>query len=108
MKARRGGYSGGNAPFGYRIENGGYVIDPDEAEVVRFVFAKAKEGVNLSDTARLLNEDPRFRPRKSEKFYPRSVDTILKNRKTYLGFYHYGKDVDWVPGQHEPIISEDD
>ena len=107
MKARRGGYAGGNAPYGYKIVDGGYMVDEEEAEAVRFVFAKAKEGLGLTQIARLLNENPDFHPRKAEKFVPRSVDTILKNRKTYLGMYHYGKDVDWVPGQHDPIIEEE-
>lgn len=29
------------------------------------------------------------------------------SEKTYQGFYKYGKDGDWVKGQHEPILVEE-
>ena len=107
MKARRGGYAGGNAPFGYRIEHGRLEVDEDEAKVVRFVYKKAKEGHSMNAIAGMLNADPGMKPRKGAKFYARSVRTILQNRKTYLGWYHYSAE-DWVRGEHEPLIGEDD
>ena len=33
-----------------------------------------------------------------------NVQGIVDNRKTYEGYYHYGKNDEWVPGQHEPIL----
>jgi hypothetical protein len=33
-----------------------------------------------------------------------SVQVVLGNEKTYRGFYKYGKDGEWVKGEHEPIL----
>ncbi len=35
-----------------------------------------------------------------------TVQSIINNRKTYEGFYKYGKDGDWVKGQHTPLLKE--
>ena len=39
------------------------------------------------------------------KFCMSTLQTILGNRKTYEGYYHYGKDGEWVKGQQEAILS---
>jgi hypothetical protein len=33
-----------------------------------------------------------------------SVQVILNNEKTYLGYYKYGKSGEWVEGEHQPIL----
>ena len=33
-----------------------------------------------------------------------TVQSIWNNEKTYRGYYRYGKDGEWVEGQHEPIL----
>ena len=106
VKAKAGGYAGGNAPFGYRVEDGKLVINEEEAPVVRFVFEKHAEGLSGAAIARELNADPRFKPRTGAAFYSRSVLTILANEKTYRGYYRYGKNMDWVKGWHQPIITK--
>ena len=104
-KAKNGGYAGGNAPYGYRIENGGYVIDEEEAKVVRFVFDLHDQGVSNNQIANKLNENPEFKPRKGAKFYSGGVGTMIHNRKTYNGWYRYSE-MDWVKGVHEPILHD--
>lgn len=108
VKAKNGGYSGGNAPYGYAIADGEYTINEAEAGVVRYVFKKHREGLSNNAIARGLNADARFKPRTGARFYSAGVGTILANQRTYLGFYRYGKDGEWVKGRHEPIITEDD
>ena len=108
MKAKQGGYAGGNAPFGYKIVDGGYVIDETEAEVVRYIFEARKNGRNYLQIANALNDNPHYNPRKGAKFYASSVKTILLNKKTYQGFYRYGKDASWVKGRHKPILPPDE
>ena len=49
----------GHAPFGYvksPNEKGKFVIDPDAAKIVRFIFDRALEGKNTSEIAFILNE----------------------------------------------------
>ena len=105
-KAKNGGYAGGNTPYGYRIENGGYVIDEKEAEVVRFVFDLHDQGISNNQIANRLNENPDFHPRKGVKFYSGGVGTMIANRNTYRGLYRYGE-MDWVKGVHEPILKDE-
>ena len=40
QKAREGKWNGGFAPYGYKLENGELLIEPDEAEVVKIIFDK--------------------------------------------------------------------
>lgn len=105
LKAAAGGYSGGRAPYGYRISEGRYVIVPDEAEMVRRVFELLDGGKTLTDTAEWLNENG-YKTRGGKKFYASNIKAIRDNRPLYEGMYKYGK-MDWVKGVHEPILKED-
>lgn len=106
IKAAQGGYSGGRAPMGYRVENGRLVVDEDEAEIVRFIFRRKAAGCSKMSTVTALNEAG-FRTRGGKMFMISTVQSIWNNGKTYRGMYHYGKDGKWVKGQHEPILTDE-
>ncbi len=38
QKAREGKWNGGFAPYGYRLENGEFVIAEDEVEIIQMIF----------------------------------------------------------------------
>lgn len=103
IKASKGGYSGGKAPMGYKVQNGELVINEDEAKVVRRVFELRDSGKVLLDIVDILNNEG-YVNRSGGKFAVSTVQGIVNNRKTYEGFYHYGKDGEWVKGQHEAIL----
>lgn len=104
VKAEKGGYSGGRAPMGYKVQDGNLVIVPEEAEVVKKIFEWRDEGVVMLEIVDRLNENG-YQTRNGRPFVISTVQSILNNRKTYEGFYHYGKNKDqWVKGQHEPIL----
>ena len=104
VKAEKGGYSGGRAPMGYKVQDGNLVIVPEEAEVVKKIFEWRDQGVVMLEIVDLLNENG-YQTRNGRPFVISTVQSILNNRRTYEGFYHYGKDKDnWVKGQHEPIL----
>ena len=106
VKAEKGGYSGGRAPMGYKVQDGNLVIVPEEAEVVKKIFEWRDQGVVMLEIVDLLNEKG-YQTRNGRPFVISTVQSILNNRRTYEGFYHYGKDKDnWVKGQHEPILKE--
>lgn len=105
QKAKSGGYAGGKAPMGYRVENGKLVINEDEAPVVRFIFARKAAGKTMLSTVSALN-DGGFHTRGGKPFTISTVQSIWNNEKTYRGYYKYGKDGEWVKGQHEPILTE--
>jgi len=104
LKAASGGYSGGRAPYGYKILHGQYEIVQDEAEMVRAIFGQLKNGMNLTDTAEWLNDNG-YRTRNGKKFYASHIKAINDNRPVYEGYYKYGK-MDWVKGVHEAILEE--
>ena len=106
-KASKGGYSGGRAPMGYKIENKKLVINEDEAPVVRFIFDRKRRGETMMSTVDALNEAG-YKTRNGGKFVISTVQSIWHNEKTYQGWYKYGKDGEWVKGQHEPILKEDE
>lgn len=107
QKAKRGGYSGGRAPMGYKVEYGHLVINEEEAEVVRFIFKRKEAGCTMLSTVDALNEAG-YRTRKGKKFLISTVQSIWNNEPTYRGMYKYGKDGSWVKGEHEPILGDDD
>lgn len=106
VKASMGGYSGGRCPLGYRVQNGRLIIDPEEAEVVRKIYALAKEGLSMRKIIDVLKKEG-IKTRKGGEYQPSSIKSILDNEKLYRGYYRYGNE-NWVKGQQMPILKDDD
>lgn len=104
-KAVVGGYSGGRAPYGYKVVSGKLVINPDEEEIVKMTFTGLKEGKTLWNIADSIN-DAGFRTRNGGRFRESNIRSIRDNKKVYQGYYKYGNMVDYVKGVHEPILKE--
>ena len=104
VKASRGGYSGGQAPMGYSAVDGHLIINEEEAEVVRFIFNRKKQGLTMLSTVDALNRNG-FKTRRGKDFVISTVQSIWNNERTYRGEYKYG-DGEWVKGQHEPILKD--
>ena len=102
LKAAKGKYSGGRAPYGYKIVNGKYEIVPEEAEVVKIIFADRKKGFAMRKIIADLKERG-IKARSGKWFVISSIQGILDNERTYRGMYKYG-DLPWVKGEHEPIL----
>ena len=107
VKASKGGYSGGQAPMGYKVQNHQLVVNEEEAPVVRFIFKNKHAGNTMLGTVKALNEAG-YKTRNGKDFVISTVQSIWNNEKTYKGYYKYGKNGEWVKGQHEPILKEDD
>lgn len=111
IKAAAGGYSGGKAPYGYKVENGRLVIAPEEADVVKLIYAM-KDEMPMLRIAEWLNDNG-YRTRSNGKFYASNIKKVLENENVYRGLYRYGRgkennDVPWVQGVHEPILKSND
>jgi len=102
VKASKGGYSGGRAPYGYKVENGNLVIEAKQAECVKIIFELRDKGSTLRGVTDEINRLG-YKNKSGKEFKYSSVQTILDNRKTYEGYYKYGKS-EWVKGVHEPIL----
>lgn len=109
LKASCGGYSGGRAPYGYKVEKGRLIINEEEAAIVREIF-ELKNNLPMLRIAEQLNNKGR-RTRSNGNFYASNIKVILENEPLYRGMYRYGrgkdkKDVPWVQGVHEPILTD--
>lgn len=106
QKAEQGGYAGGRAPIGYRVFDGQLIINPDEAKAVRRIFSLQSEGLALRDIADKLGKEG-YCSRSGAPYTFGTVRNILNNRKTYQGYYRYGKNNEWVEGRQEAILPRD-
>ena len=102
--AREGGYAGGKPPLGYKAVDGQLVIVPEEAEIVRLIFALRAEGKPLMGIAEELNKRG-YRSKKGNEFKHSAVQTVLNNESTYRGNYKYGKES--CENTHEPILKDE-
>lgn len=104
VKAAAGGFCGGRPPFGYKTKNVKLIVIPEEAEIVKLIFEKRKT-MNMMQIAKWLNDNG-FKTRTGKEFRQNSISAILKNEPLYRGMYRYGKSNLWVPGIHEPILTD--
>lgn len=103
VKASKGGYSGGRPPYGYTPSNGKLVIVPEEAEVVRRIIKAKDSGYTYQSICDSLNLAG-MTNRSGTKFSISTIQVIFENKPLYEGMYRYGKDAEWVQGEHEPIL----
>ncbi len=133
QKAREGGWNGGQAPYGYKIdkEHGGLAIEESEAELIRLIFDKY---VNMSDmgyngVAKWLNKNGYRKQVRQNGVYSRISATFVKgvlDNPVYAGKIAYGRrktekidgtrneyhvvkqnEYHQYDGQHEAIISDE-
>lgn len=101
QKAKRGGYSGGNVPYGYYAEEGALKIQPFEAKVVKKIYEMRGWGYTLEKIAGMLNQAG-IHTRKGGLWRTGTIYSILANEDFYRGVYRYGE-VETV-GMHEPLM----
>lgn len=89
MKARKGGYAGGRVAYGYKVHNKEWVIDPEQAECVRKIFAMRESGMKLTD---ICNEVIKlgYKTQTGKEFTISTIQNVLKNERVYRGQMNYG------------------
>jgi site-specific DNA recombinase len=88
QKAKEGGFAGGGAPYGYRSNGeGGLVIDPDEAAIVRQMFALRERRATYATIAETLNANG-AKTRRGNSWRHGGVAYILGN-PIYSGSVEY-------------------
>jgi DNA invertase Pin-like site-specific DNA recombinase len=100
---RRGLWTGGGVPLGYKVENKQLIIDPAEAAIVRRIFQRFVTLRSITKILRELDADGLCQ-RSGRPFDKVVLHKILKNR-TYRGFTVHKEEA--YPGKHEAIIGED-
>ena len=120
-KFQNGSYIIGSPPYGYANVNGEMVIVPEEAEVIKRIFAECLSGKGGSIIAKGLNRD-KIPTRRGKHWSPGTVIEMLRNekykgdvlfQKTYTdsNFNRHinngEKDQFYCKNHHEPIISRE-
>lgn len=123
QRIETGTFKFGYLPYGYKKdESGDMVIDSKEADVVRFIFSSALNGIGIYKIAQMLQKR-NIPTRKGSKWSSSTVKGILTNEK-YYGAAIFQKtytdskfkrhtncgqeDSYYVSDHHEPIISKED
>ena len=122
QRFENGKYQFSCVPYGYMRDNEGFmVINPEEAEIVRFIYQSVLNGLGSEKIAKIL-EERQIPTRKSGKWTNSTVRDILTNEKYYgaavfqktytnESFHrkkNYGEvDRYFVEEHHEPIISKE-
>lgn len=86
--ARKHRYLGGQIPFGYKVEDGILVIDPDTAPYVKQAFEMYADGHLLTEICKIFN-DKGLKTSKGASFNKCSFHSIFHNTR-YIGIYTYG------------------
>lgn len=103
-KAARGGWCGGQTPFGYQVRDGDLVVDTGEAALVPEIFRLyAHRRLGTRAIAAELNKHGR-RSRNGRPWSHMTVMTILRNR-TYVGEVFF-RDT-WHEGSHKPLVDRE-
>ena len=110
---RRGKWTGGGVPLGYRSENKKLVVDQAAAETVRYIFRRYLDLGRIQ----LLADDLRDRGIRTKRpigtkgtadgslqFTYGPLAHLLNNR-IYLG--EIGHKGEWFPGEHAPIVDRE-
>ena len=100
-KAKAGGYTGGEPPIGYKVENKELVIDMKEAFIVRETYAMRKEGKSYRAIAETFGKRGVL-GRNRKPIYYTTIANILRHEEFYRGMKDYAGTK--VAGKHEPIL----
>lgn len=86
-RAKKGLYNGGHAPLGYDIRDGQYVINEQEAEIVRNIFRWYADGDSYNSILeRLKGKHGKF----GRPFGKNSFNSLLSNER-YIGVYKWNE-----------------
>lgn len=82
-------FNGGIPPLGYDIVDKKYVINENEAKIVRKIFDLRYKGYSLTEIINELNK-LNYKTKRKKDFKINSLIDLLKNEK-YIGTYTYNK-----------------
>ena len=101
VKVKRGGFAGGNVPYGYDNTDKELKVNEEEAAVVRRVFALRSEGKKLREIAELMEREG-YVGKRGKGFNISTVQNILKNEFIYRGKLRY--EGEYYEGTHPHIL----
>ena len=106
---RKGHWTGGMVPFGYKVYEKQLKVLPEEADWVRWLFRTYQEGRSVLDLVETLNaQQVPFKSRLKPKPNPWSKDAVLRVLRNRLYVGVIASRGTWYPGQHEALVAEAD
>lgn len=75
-KRARGGYIGGEVPFGKQVKDGEFADDAAELTVKAYIHALADKGLSLRAIAGTLNTEG-IKPKRGDRWYASTVSRVL-------------------------------
>lgn len=100
---KKGMWTGGVTPFGYKVVDKRLEVDPDAAETVRMMFRRYAATASTRQVARELNDA--HIPRPGGLWLPCHVSTLLRNC-VYIGKLPIKRTGQMFDGLHQPIVDE--
>lgn len=83
-------HNGGTPPLGYNVDpEGKYIINEEEAAIVRLIFERRAAGYGYGQILSELNEKG-YRTKRGGRFGKNSLHDLLRNKK-YIGIYTFGR-----------------
>lgn len=102
---RKGGWTGGMIPFGYRVEDRKLQVIPEEADWLRWLFTSYLEGKSALDLVQTLNaEQVPFKSAVKPRPNPWNKDAVLRILRNRLYTGAVSSHGQWYSGQHEPLL----
>lgn len=102
IKASGGGYSGGKAPYGYKVSDKQLVIDETESERVKIIYDLRSKGYSMMKIKNYLDNNNML-TRKGKKWQTSTIKSILDNEDFYKGIYSYST-CENVVGKHQALF----
>ena len=81
---KNGTFIPSSTPYGYRLENGQFVIVEDEAKIIRRIFDSYLSGMGKKEIADNLNSQNIPKRKGYETWWETTINYILRNER-YIG-----------------------
>lgn len=103
---RKGKWTGGPVPLGYRVEDKRLVVEEFEAGIVRDAFEAFLAHQQTATVAREMNRRQRLAgPGRGPRCWTKDLVARLLRNPVYAGLVRCGEEV--VAGEHQPILSQE-
>ena len=84
-RMQAGTYLAPSTPFGYKIQGGEYIIVPNEAEIVRYIFESYVSGIGMDAIAAKLNTLDNPSPEQVRPYWHSTTILYILSNESYIG-----------------------
>ena len=107
IKSSTGQHAAGRAIYGYDIKEKRRVINEKEAAVVKEIFWQLSMGSKFIEVATWLNEKG-YTTKMGGNWERTNISNMVEKAPVYRGMTKNMLTGEWIPGDHEPILTEEE